>query len=129
MFDNQKRKEGKKMGLLKIIKMMREGKKSQEERFYELAEKYGLYGKVTLHEALNLGGYSGYTLYMVVKNKGEIPPSLPEGFVEELMDLLYEGIDRKKYQLNFEISSTPKTLEDIETVRRVWAMVCDANSD
>lgn len=117
------------MGLLKLIKPKEESK-SQEERFYELAEKYGLYGKVVLHSALNIGK-SGYTLYPVVKEKSEIPSSLPGGFIEELLDLLYD--DRKEKNilkcLNFEISFTPMTLEDIETAQAVWRMICDANND
>ncbi len=115
------------MGLLKLIKA--EEPKSQEERFYELAEKYGLYGKVVLHDALNIGK-SGYTLYPIVEEKGEIPPSLPGGFIEELLDLLYSN-KRKKYpeRLGFEISFKPMTVEDVKTAQRVWAMICDANND
>lgn len=108
------------MGLLKFIKEWKKKSKSQEEKFYALAEKYGLYGKVTVHHVL----HKGYTLYPVVENKEEKPLALPGKFVEELLDLLYEGINRRKYQLAFSISFEPKVFREIQEAQRNWNAYC-----
>jgi hypothetical protein len=110
------------MDLLKIIRKLIKGEepKSQEEKFFELAEKYGIYGKVTVHHIL----HEGYTLYPVVKNKEEKPVILPGRFIEEFLDLLYEGINRKKHRLAFSISFEPRVFAEIQEAQRTWNAYC-----
>ncbi len=74
-----------------LFRNFRVKKLSQEEMFFQLAEKYGLYGKVCLHWEVP----GGYTLIPII-NGEEKPRPIPGRFLEEVIYMLEHGRIKKK---------------------------------
>jgi len=94
---------------------------SLKELFLNIAEEYGLYGKVVIHSESE----SGLTLHPIVEKKGDKPESLPAEFLKDLIDLLFlktKGVPK------FRISFIAKTKEEIRKSQEIWnALSVDMN--